>query len=300
MPMAMNVGYIARETTTNLWRNATLTIASVLTIVVSLSLLGSALLTRDAVDNATERWEEGIEIMLWMNPDATPEQDDSIRKTLDESPAVKSWVHVDQAETYEEFKQYFAEQPQLLESVEASDLPPSYRVVPVDPDPDAIDELASTFRDRPGVRDAVSADEVIKEMQRIGSRIGDVALGMAIVVLGIGLLLTLNTIIMAIGSRRREIEVMKLVGATNWFIRIPFILEGVVFGVVGALLAIGSLKLFEEYIINALNSSTTIVLFAGFDVTAAEFSRTAIIMVIAGVLVASIGSGIAVSRHLDV
>jgi cell division transport system permease protein len=298
--MAMNVGYIARETTRNLWRNATLTIASVLTIVVSLGLLGSALLTRGAVDNATDRWEEGIEFVVWMNPDATPEQDEAIRSTLEQSPAVDTFIYANQAEALEEFKGYFGDQPELLDNVSAADLPPSYRVVPVDPDPRAIDELASTFEDRPGVRDVSSADEIIKEMQRMGDKIGNVALLVAVVVLGIGLLLTLNTIIMAIGSRQREIEVMKLVGATNWFIRIPFVLEGVVFGVVGALGAIGLLKLFEEYIINELNSSETIVLLSGFEVTSAQFSQTALIMLLAGIGVASIGSGVAVTRHLDV
>lgn len=134
----------------------------------------------------------------------------------------------------------------------------------------------------------------------MGDKIGNVALLVAVVVLGIGLLLTLNTIIMAIGSRQREIEVMKLVGATNWFIRIPFVLEGVVFGVVGALGAIGLLKLFEEYIINELNSSETIVLLSGFEVTSAQFSQTALIMLLAGIGVASIGSGVAVTRNLDV
>ena len=242
--MSLKLGYLLRETFSNLWRNVSLTIAAIITVLVSLSMFGAALMVGDGVHNATERWEGGIEFVVWLNPDIDPAQDAAIEETLLELQnrnQVDRFDYVDQEETYEEFLTLFADSPETIEAVEPSNMPPSYRVVPSDPDAEVIAELASQFRERAGVRDVVLATEVIKEVQRTADRVSQTTLFLSVVLVVAAVLLILNTIIMAINARRREIEVMKLVGATNWFIRLPFMFEGLIFGLIGAALSIPAL-----------------------------------------------------------
>jgi cell division transport system permease protein len=149
--------YIARETGHNLRRNISLTLASVATVAVSLSLVGGALLIRQGVENATARWEGGIEFIIFLNPDSTPEQQQAIGDALEASPAVESTTYVTKAEALEEFEQLVQNTPEMIESVSEDVLPPSYRVVPANPEADAIRAVGEQFQSAPGVYRVVFA-----------------------------------------------------------------------------------------------------------------------------------------------
>ena len=110
----------------------------------------------------------------------------------------------------------------------------------------------------------------------------------------------LTTLSIAISSRRNEIEIMKLVGASNWFIRIPFMIEGMVQGVAGALVALPGLFLVRKYLIEGLSKSDHLRLLEGFRVTDGEFLLMSLAVIVVGTLVATLGSIVAVSRYLDV
>ena len=142
--MALRVEYIARETGTNLWRNVTLTVAAVLCMGVCLSMLGVSWLSSKATDQLTRQWKGGIEFIVFMDANATPQQDDAIRKQVDpaNNPDVKSVKYMDKQATYDEFKDMFKDKPSLVESVTPDVLPPSYRVVPKNPDADYVEALA--------------------------------------------------------------------------------------------------------------------------------------------------------------
>jgi len=123
----------------------------------------------------------------------------------------------------------------------------------------------------------------------------------AIVLLCAASLLILNTIRMAIFARRREVGVMKLVGATNWFIRIPFMLEGLLQGLVGAAVAFGAVWIGRGLIQSRVsNANNDILLFKQFFVTTSDVVGTGIFLVLVGVIVGTVGSLLAVSRFLDV
>src|SRR5690606_19403492 len=193
------------------------------------------------------RWEGGIEFIVFLNPDSTAEQREDIGDSLEQSPAVESATFVTQEEAYEEFKEIFQNTPEMIEAVSPEVLPPSFRVVPANPDAEAIRAVGEQFRDAPGVYRVIFAFDTVQQVQDL-SRIVSIAIFfVAAILLGAALLLILNTIRMAMFARRREIEVMKLVGATNWFIRIPFMLEGLIHGVVGALVAVFSVVLLNNF-----------------------------------------------------
>ena len=293
--------YIARETGHNLRRNISLTLASVATVAVSLSLVGGALLIRQGVENATARWEGGIEFIIFLNPDSTPEQQEAIGDALAESPAVESSTYVSQAEALDEFEELFQNTPEMIEAVSEEVLPPSYRVVPANPEADAIRAIGTQFEGAPGVFRVVFAFDAVQQVQSLARIVSISILGVATVLLLAAGLLILNTIRMAMFARRREIEVMKLVGATNWFIRIPFMLEGLIQGIVGAIVAVGAVVTLNNVIENlTAGRGDAFAILQGFVVDQSEVVGTSLFVVLVGVVVGMVGSGFAVSRYLDV
>ena len=298
--MAIKVDYVAREVGSNLRRNITLTLASIITVFVSLALVGVAFLTRQGVQNATQRWQGGVEFIIFMQPTASEDQLGAVQEALDESPQVDSVEFIDQQEAYDEFTDLFADSPEMVQSVTPEILPPSYRVEPTDKDVDVIRALGSEFESKPGVKQVVFAAEAIRTLQDFSRLLSLGLFSGALVLLGAAVLLILNAIRMAMFARRREIEVMKLVGATNWFIRVPFMVEGLVQGLVGALLAIPAVIGIINFIESKLTDTETINLFQGFAVHSSEQFGVAILLLVVGCLVGVIGSFVAVTRFLDV
>ena len=293
------IGYFLRETFINLRRNFTLTVAAVLTVAVSLSLVGSAFQVRYAVNNATARWQGGIEFIIFLDPEIPGGQLDAIGNALQTHPDVRSARYVTQDEAYDEFVRLFADTPELAENITAEVLPSSYRVVPRIADGQLIDSIAETFKIQPGVFDVVTAKDTVDAILSVSNRLRNVFLFGAIVLLIVAVVLIFNTIRVAMFARRREIEVMKLVGATNTFIRVPFILEGMLQGIVGGLVAVVGLARLRD-IIEDLFSREELALFSNFVVPTNEFSFTVVLVVILGAAVGAIGSAVAVGRFLDV
>lgn len=297
--MAFKIDYLARETGNNLRRNLSLTVASVLTIAVSLSLVGASLLFRSAVSNATQQWENGIEFIVYLQPDATEDQRDAVERQLVDSPQVEDFIYFDQDRSFEEFKELFKNTPQLVDAVTPDILPPSYRVVPVDKSPETVETLTSQFNGQPGVRETVAAFESIRTIRDISRIFGNVLLAVAVALLLAAALLILNSIRMAIFARRREIEIMKLVGASNWFIRIPFMLEGVIQGVAGSIVSIGVIVGLRRAI-EGIAADPRFTLISGLTVDSSQLTGTATLVVVTGVVIGALGSAFAVSRFLDV
>lgn len=297
--MALKVDYMVRETGINLIRNISLTIASILTVAVSLSMVGGSLLLRDAVDNATRRWEGGIEFIVFLNPDATQDQRGSVQRLLDEAPQVDNWIFFDTEDSFEEFQELFEGTPQVVESVRPEDIPTSFRVVPTDKSPEVVQGLTDVFANQPGVREVVAPFEAIRTIRDVSNIVGIGLLALAVVLLAAASLLILNSIRMAMFARRREIEVMKLVGASNWFVRIPFMLEGIVQGIVGSTVAI-AVNFGIQSLFDGIASDQRFKLFAGFVVSNSEVTFASIFVLGTGVLIGALGSGFAVSRFLDV
>jgi cell division transport system permease protein len=298
--MAIKLDYVARETATNLFRNVTLTLSSVLTVVVSLTLLGSALLLRQGVQNANDRFKGGIEFIVYLQPQVTEEQKSSIQKDLDDNPDVREYTFVNQDETFEEFKRLFQNSPQLVETVTPEILPPSFRVAPRIQDPEVVRALGDLFETKPGVYEVVFAFEVVQRIQETFNKIGVRFLLAAVLLLLAAGMLILNTIRVAMFARRREIEVMKLVGATNWFIRVPFIVEGIIQTLLGAAVAVGFMTFLVRPFIDELSEDRVLPIFQGFVITDGNLFVTNIFVVGVAVLIGALGSAIAVSRFLDV
>ncbi|MCB0975871.1 MAG: ABC transporter permease [Acidimicrobiales bacterium] len=298
--MAMNGSYILRESTSNLTRNITLTIASVLTVFVSLAILGTTVIVRQGASNMTEQWKGGIEFMVYVKADATPAQIKALRTNLEDNPLIKRVVYVDREQTYKDFREMFKDDPVMLESAKASDLPTRFKVEPYDKSAETVRDLVNLYQKQPVVYDVRAALGVIKQFKGMTDFLNRGLSVFAGFLLVAGSLLILNTIRTAMFARRREIEVMKLVGATNWFIRIPFMIEGLVQGLIGGVLAIGSVFVSRGFLEDMVNKSEDIGLLQDFKVTSGDVVLACVIVAITAILLSIISSIVATRRFLDV
>jgi len=295
--MIARFGYFLRETWVNIRRNITLTLAAVLTVAVAVMLVGGAILARKAVEQATARWQDGVEFIIFLDPDIPGEQADSIGSEIAGHPDVARVDFFDKQDAYAEFVGFWPEQANL---VEPEILPESFRVVPKDASEEVIASLAGQFEIRPGVFEVVSAQERIGQVRDFAARMNTGLLVVAIVVSVASVLLIYNTIRVAIFARRREIEVMKLVGATNSFIRFPFVLEGMLHGLLGAAVGTGLLALARPWTESLLADTEALPIFADLQITSAQFNSTVVWVILFGLFFGAVGSGVAAGRFLDV
>lgn len=293
--MALSLEYVAKETGNNLWRNKLMTVGAVLCVWVSLTIVGGALVLRQGVSNATIQWRNGVDMSVYMKPDATPDQTQAIETQLRSRTDVKDVKYCDQGCAYAEFNKMFANTHEFLDTVHKGDLPPSFRVVPQHPE--LISSIGDQFQNQPGVKSVEYAKDAINGLLKVTRYAQYFFLTLAAILLGLAVLLIVNTIRMAIFSRRREVAVMKLVGATNWFIRIPFMMEGMLQGILGGALAFGVIYLGRDLLFHLLAANT---LFKGLVASPGQVVGSGLLILVVGALVGAGGSAAAVSRFLDV
>src|SRR4051812_20777633 len=243
------LAYFTRETLISLRRNLLMTFAGVMTVAVSLFLFGGILLVSRTVEHGTNKWKNGVQLEIFMQVKASQDQIDNVKSMLDHDPNVKSSRFLDHDEAYAEFKRLFADQPVLVESETPEGLPTSYRVTPLTARLTTV--VGDEFKNVPGVDSVVTPAKSVKALLNVTKWIRWAFFGLAAVLLASSLFLIVNTIRLATFARRREIEVMKLVGASNWFVRVPFMAEGLVQGAIGAGLAVG-LVYFLKWLITKL------------------------------------------------
>ena len=301
--MIARITYAFREMWASFRRNLTLTIAAILTSAIALLLVGTTLLIQRAFDNLLVQWKGDVALIVFVRSDATPEQIALIDESIRSAPTiidVDKLEYLDKTQTYEEAKRIFAGDPVTLSLLTPENIPSEFKVVPITQDPALVRSLSEQYRSLPGVEDVALGEDEFEVISTLSRFVRTVTLVMSLVLLFVAVGLIWNTIRTAMFARRREIEVMKLVGATNWFIRIPFMLEGLLQGLIGAVLSCGGLWV--------LNSAWTSGV-AGFKpgtgisslvVPSGYLSGVMIVILLIGALAGAIGSAIAASRFLDV
>jgi cell division transport system permease protein len=300
--MALKLDYVVRETGSNLRRNITLSLAAIVTVGVSLSLFGSALLLQQGVENVSGRWQNDIELIVFLNRDITEEQKGALEQQLNENPEIERVRYVGVEESRQEALRLFERNDAMLRKIRENEtwVPPSFRLVPATKDIEAIKSLQSQLAGVAGVFRVATSLDAVKTVTDVADFARRAILIVAVGLLLAALMLILNAIRMAMFARRREIEVMKLVGATNWFIRVPFMLEGVIQGLIGSLFALVSLWFLDGFMERVATREQYRLILQGFVASQGELTLTMIIVVVLGVVIGAAGSGWALSRFLKV
>lgn len=298
--MFHRLGYLLRETGNSILRNTTLFLATFIAVWVSLTMLGSAFIMRTGVGEATGRWSDDVQINVFMLDDSTADQRAEIERSIEVNPEIELVSFVSQEEAFELLREAFSEDsPELLEGLTAADLPVSYRIRPLTSDADVVSSIADSFRSKPGVRSVADAPELLRSIERNSQRISTILLIVAIVVLVAAVLLIINTIRTAVFARRDDIEIMKLVGASNWYIRTPFVIEGTIQGLIGGVLTIPMLFLLNN-LLKDFVSDESLELLQGLPVENAFIWNTSMWVMLIGAVIGALGSLIVVGKYVDV
>lgn len=262
-------------------RNKSIAISVVLVTMISMYLLGVGILAQRQVQTMKGYWYDRVQVSIYLCTDtssqpncaqgaATEEQKQTIEAQLEESkPLVKEVYYETEQEAYDRFREDYKNSP-LSKNIRVGDIPPSYRVQLSEPE--QYETIASAFENAPGVASVPDLRKVFSSLFRAINIASAVMVVLALLTLVSSVLLMATTIRQAAFTRRREIAIMKLVGANNSTIRTPFILETLIAGLVGTALAIGLLwfsawSLFDQYLIpettgTALISSAEVLVVA--------------------------------------
>ncbi len=298
--MISRFGYFFRETWINIRRNLTLTVAAILTVAVGVMLVGMGLMARYASNNALGRWQGGVQFEVFLQPEISGDQIDAIGQELRIHPDIERIEFFSQEQAYELLEEMLSDDPDLVADVSPDTLPSSYRVVPRVAEGELIESLAAQFRQRPGVYSVQTGRDQVDAIKEWFNSFRWIVMLMSIVLASVSVMLIFNSIRVAMFARRREIEVMKLVGATNSFIRFPFILEGMLHGLIGGIVGAIAAGVLRGHIEDLFGRSEILAFFRSFTVTSSQFNTAAILTVVAGVVVGAVGSAFAAGRFLDV
>jgi cell division transport system permease protein len=253
----MRASFVFSEVLTGLRRNVTMTVAMILTTMISLLLLGGGLLVVRMIDKTQSVYEDKLQVNVYLTNDISANdkdcQDDpcrTLREDLENDPAVESVKYENRDQAYKRFKEIFASQPELVKLARPEALPASFNVKLFDPDRPEV--IIQTFSGRVGVDSIADQSEFLDRFFGALNGVRDLTFVIALIQAVAALLLISNTVQVSAFTRRTEVGIMRLVGATRWYTQLPFLLEAVVAGVIGAVLAIGLLSLAKVWFLDRL------------------------------------------------
>ncbi|MGH2768599.1 MAG: permease-like cell division protein FtsX [Actinomycetota bacterium] len=293
--MGLRVGYFAGETVANLRRNLLLTMAAISTVAISLFLLGGAMILGQIVERVVGRWEGMVEVSVFLKDENTPEQTRELATAISGMPEVARHWYVTKEEAFKEYQEMFKDSPEVYENVDPMALPASFRIKLHDPK--TVEVVGARLVGQPGVGEVKFGEDYVRKLLRINALLRTMSVVMTVILLGASILLIANTIRLAIYARRREIGIMKLVGATNWFIRVPFLFEGMTEAALGALTAAGIIYATKALLLDRLQAQMPFLpLTVGVDAVLRLF----LVLLAIGMGIGALGSTLALRRFMRV
>ncbi len=288
--------FLVKEALLSLRRNMLIVAGAILAVFISLSLAFGALVVNEILRINTLAWQEGVHVIAFLKDpgvDGVPvDAHDQLMTQVRGWEEVQDVRYVDKTEAWLEYQELFAGQEELLD-IDPNILPASVRIELVNIDNHGIikNRLQQNVL---VVREVTTAADSIEQLQNLSAVLNVLGLGMAVILGLAAVVLIANTIRLAIYARRDEVSIMKLVGASNWFIRVPFLLEGMVEGLVGASLAVFAVWLGST---NLARAGAGFRLFR-LDVGTDWFFRWGVLFLIFGAVAGIIGSLLGLSRYL--
>jgi cell division transport system permease protein len=286
--------YALREAFNNLGRNALIVLGAILAVFISLTLTFGTLVFGEIVRVNTLQWAQDVRVIAFLQDDMTATGTDDLQQEVSTWPQVQDVFYVSKPDAHEEALVLFSNDDAMLRVLgENPDLlPASLRVQPVDPED--YDLIVTRLESTPGVLQVESADDAIDAMiaLRDGLQIMFWLLAVALGVAAVALIA--NTIHMAIYARREEIEIMRLVGASNWFVRTPFLIEGALEGLIGGALAVTFIVVAQQLAVGRLEQLPSWINLA---IQSDYLLRQGALVLLFGVLAGLAGSSLSLAVH---
>ncbi|HUZ26788.1 MAG TPA: permease-like cell division protein FtsX [Streptosporangiaceae bacterium] len=259
----MRAQFVLHEVWIGLRRNLTMTIALVVVVAISLSLLGTGLLFVKQVSNTRTYWQGKVQLSVYLcasgsastqcarNGPVTPTEIAQVRQELQSDSQVSHVAFVSEAAAYRQFRQEFADNPSLVRDTLPSEIPSSFEVKLKNTQADA-GQVSAVVDGAPGVDQVVQNSSVLDKFYKLLGGARNAVVIIAIILIIAAILLVANTIRLSAFNRRRETSIMRLVGASNFYVQLPFLMEGVFAGLVGWLVATGLLIVVKSLLLDGL------------------------------------------------
>ncbi len=301
----MRLGFFLGEAFGSMRRNWVMAMAAVITVFISTAILGAVLVTRDNLNQGATSLKNRVMIEVFVKDDAPDEQVTALEQKIQGLAEVKSYKYISKDEALRRFRERFGER--IVANLPINPLPASYEIQVKDAD--QVDAVAGKFFDDPAVDNDPGTHNGVKyakeTVRRMLGTISLVEKGMWVttgIFAAAAVLLISTTVRLSIFARRREVEIMRLVGATNWFIRWPFVLEGFITGLIGAVLAAGFVWTCNWALSNWLKTSDInfldLKVFSMFWQNGAWPLGLLPTLAILGALLGAVGSLVALRRYL--
>jgi len=304
----MRLGFIFSEVAQGLRRNVAMVISIVLVTLVSLTFVGTALLLQFQIGQMKNYWYERAQVAVYLCTDTSPsaacpqgEASEDVKVSVKEKlnsellkPYISRYYFEDHQKAYENFQAQFKGQS-IAKYVSGAQLNETYWVKLKDPNQSAI--ITQSFNGVPGVEEVRDQRSYLDQIFSILNAASLAAIGVAVLMLLSATLLISTTIRLSALSRRRELGIMRLVGASNFTIQLPFILEGVVAATIGSLLASGAVFAVVQFFVQGyLSQALPFTSFVGVD----KAAIVAPVLIGVGILLSAVASGAAIRRYLKI
>jgi cell division transport system permease protein len=300
----MRAQFVFHEVWIGLRRNLTMTIALIVVVAISLSLLGTGLLFVKQVNETRSFWQGRVQLSIYLctkvssspqctkNGPATAAEMTSIHQTLAGLPEVASVSYVSQSSAYSQFRSEF---PSMVSSVTAGEIPNSFEVRLKNTQADTT-IVAESVDGQPGIDQIVDNSAILDKFYNLLTGARNAVVIIALILIVAAILLVANTIRLSAFSRRRETSIMRLVGASNFYVQLPFLVEGVIAGLFGWLVASGLLVAVKSLWLDTLQQ------YFPFNVqlTSTDLIEVIILAMILGVLLTGATSFLTLRRYLRV
>ena len=254
--------YVLKNTLVNMRRTPLLVFATIIAVLISSFLVFTTLSARSIVQNNTLRWQNGIHVVVFLDDRVTTTAHKQLQTSLESYPEVRTVDYFSKPEAEEEFKNLFRDQPELLAEVDYEILPASLRVNLNDPS--NYELITERLEGNPAVKEIRSSGEAIERLLSLTDTLVISASAFALLIGFAAFILIINTLRLAAFSKKKEIKIMRLIGASSTYIRLPFIIEAVIESLIGTSIAVGFGWALIEY------SKSSVVADSIFDITISD------------------------------
>ena len=254
--------YVLKNTLLNMRRTPLLVFATIIAVLVSSFLVFTTLSARSIVENNTIRWQNGIHVVVFLDDRVTTTAHKQLQESLESYPEVRTVDYFSKLEAQEEFKALFKDQPELLAEVDYEILPSSLRINLNDPSNYKL--IIERLDGNPAVKEIRTSGEAIERLLSLTDTLVISASAFAILIGFPAFILIINTLRLAAYAKKKEIKIMRLIGASSTYIRLPFIFEAVIESLIGTSIAVGFGWAVIEY------SKNSVVAESIFDITISD------------------------------
>ncbi|MDD3839765.1 MAG: permease-like cell division protein FtsX [Clostridia bacterium] len=291
------IKYFFKESFTNLWRNRVMMFAAVVSVVAALFIVGTVLLTLMNVNNIVLNMESQVEITVFLEEEVSADTIQELRETLEDTKGVNEVKFESKEEALEKAKDWLKEKEDLLEGFAGDKNPlPNSFILKIDK-PEYASRISKSIENKPGVDKVKFGEQIVKTLSKLARITRWAGLVITIVLTVIALVIISNTIKLALMSRIKEIQIMKYVGATDWFIRWPFILEGLLIGIISTIISTLLISFAYNYAVSRFGSMVGMINMLRLEDVIRDIFCSFLVV---GCAIGTIGSVLSIRKYMKV